>query len=154
MPRRLTRVAVTLALVASLAVLGFAGGPVAPASADGFNHRSDWLRFPAPANFSRCTVRHLTLNGKYTWLIYYQYSPYPYGHPAKPRPVELHGRYRWMDCLHSYRPRPDITFYYRHRSWIRNERTGGELEWAQDVIEGGYGTPSGRYEWGSRLIHR
>jgi hypothetical protein len=42
---------------------------------------------------------------------------------------------------------------HKHRSWIRNERTGGEVLFSQDVIEGGYGHPSGWYEWGSRLIH-
>jgi hypothetical protein len=87
-------------------------------------------------------------------LIYYQYLPDPYQHPAKTRRVRLRGRYRWLDCLHSYRPSTDIQFYYKHRSWIRNERTGGEVLFSQDVSEGGYGHGNGWYEWGSRLIHR
>jgi hypothetical protein len=153
--RRSIRALVAAALAGALLTLALsAAGPAASASADNWNRRTDSLRFPAPANYTRCTVRHIRLNGRYTWLIYYQYLPDPYQHPARTRTVRLRGRYRWLDCLHSYRPNPGIYFYYKHRSWIRNERTGGEILFSQDVSEGGYGHPSGWYEWGSRLIHR
>jgi hypothetical protein len=138
---------------AALTLALSAAGPTASASADNWNRRADYLRFPAPVNFTRCKIRHLRLNGSYTWLIYHQYSPDPSGHPYRTRTVKLHGRYRWLDCLHTYAP-PGILNYYMHRSWIRNERTGGEVLFRLDVSEDGYGTGDGRYEWGSRLIHR
>jgi hypothetical protein len=153
--RRSIRTLVAAALTGAALTLALsAAGPVAPASADNWNKRSDWLRFPAPVNFKRCKIRHITLNGRYTWLIYYQYSPDPSGHPAKSRTLPLHGRYRWWDCLRSYRPNPGIIRYYMHSSGIRNVTTGGEVNFRQEVNELGYGHGSGRYEWGSRLIHR
>ena len=153
--RRSIRTLVAAAFAGVLLTLALsAAGPVASASADNWNRRADYLRFPAPVNFKRCTIRHIQLNGRYTWLIYYQYSPDPYGHPAKSRTLPLHGRYRWWDCLRSYRPNPGIQRYYMHSSGIRNERTGGEVNFRQEVDELGYGHGSGRYEWGSRLIHR
>jgi hypothetical protein len=152
--RRSIRTLTIAALVGTALALALsAAGPVASASADNWNRRSDWLRFPAPVNFNRCTIRHIRLNGKYTWLLYYQYSPDPSGHPTRSRTLQLHGRYRWLDCLSTYSP-PGIINYYMHRSWIRNERTGGEVLYRQEVDELGYGHGSGRYEWGSRLIHR
>lgn len=130
-------------------------GPVASASADNWNRRADYLRFPAAVNFKRCKIRHIRLHGRYTWLIYAQYSPDPYGHPARTRTVRLNGRYRWWDCLRSYRPKPGIYRYYMHSSGIRNELSGGEIVFRQEVFPANNAWHDvGRYEWGSRLIHR
>ena len=138
---------------AALALALSAAGPVASASADNWNIRTDWLRFPAPVNYTNCKIRYIKVNGRYDWIVYYQWTTDPYGHPSKRRTLQLHGRYRWLDCLHSYAP-PGIIMYYMHRSWLRNERTGGEVLVKQEVDELGYGHGSGRYEWGSRLVHR
>jgi hypothetical protein len=139
---------------AALTLALSAAGPVASASADNWNVRRDWLRFPAPVDYSNCKIRHIRLNGRYDWIVYYQWTRDPYGHPSKTRTLRLHGRYRWWDCLRSYRPNPGIYRYYMHSSGIRNERTGGEVVVRQEVSEAGYGHGSGRYEWGSRLVHR
>lgn len=74
-------------------------------------------------------------------------------HPVRTRTLPLHGQYRWWDCLRSYRPNPGIYRYYMHSSGIRNERTGGEAVFRQEV-SGRNDDLDGRYEWGSRLIHR
>ena len=114
--------------------------------------RSLWS-LAVPVNYTKCMLRHTELNGRYDWIVYYQWTTHPYGHPPKTRTLQLHGRYRWLDCLHSYAP-PGIIMYYLHRSWIRNERTGGEVLVRQGVNEISYGHGSGRYEWGSMLVHR
>jgi hypothetical protein len=153
--RRSINALIATVLAGALLTLALsAAGPVASASADNWNRRADYLRFPAPVNFKRCAIRHIRLNGRYTWLIYAQYSPYPpQNHPVRTRTLPLHGRYRWWDCLRSYRPNPGILRYYMHSSGMRNERTGGEVVFRQEV-SGGYDDLDGRYEWGSRLIHR
>jgi hypothetical protein len=129
-------------------------GPVASATADNWNRRTDKLTFPAPVNYNRCTSRIIALNGRYEWLIYYQFLADPWGHPAKSRILPLRGRYRWLDCISTYSPNDWTQYYYMHRSWIRNQRTGGEVSFSQKVSEGGYGHGNGWYEWGTRLIHR
>jgi hypothetical protein len=75
---------------------------------------------------------------------------------TRPAPArQLHGRYRWLDCLHYHRLSSGTIPFYRHRSWIRNERTGGEIVFKQDLwywgIEGIAG--DGSYDWGSTLFH-
>jgi hypothetical protein len=154
-PRRSIRALAAAALTGAALTLALsAAGPVASATADNWNRRADILNFPAPVNFKRCAIRHITLNGRYTWLIYAQYSPDPsQDHPVRTRTVRLVGRYRWWDCLRSYRPNPGIQRYYMHSSGIRNELTGGEINFRQEVF-GTYDDLDGRYEWGSRLIHR
>jgi hypothetical protein len=147
--------ATTLAATAAACALS-AAGPTATASASNWNHRSDYLRFPAPVNYTRCTSRHIRLNGRYWWTLYYQHWAHPEAPEEVDRPVYLRGRYRWLDCLHHHRSSSGTIPYYRHRSWIRNERTGGEVLMKQDLwywgIEGIAG--DGSYDWGSRLFHR
>lgn len=153
--RRSINAAIAAVLAGALLTVALsAAGPVASASADNWNRRADSLRFPAPVNFKRCAIRHIRLNGRYTWLIYAQYSPnVDQYHEVRTRTVGLHGRYRWWVCLRSYRPNPGIQRYYMHSSGMRNERTGGEIVFRLEV-DGNYDKPEGRYEWGSRLIHQ
>ena len=47
-------------------------GPTATASASNWNHRSDYLMFPAPVNYTRCTQRHISPNARYWWTLYYE----------------------------------------------------------------------------------
>ena len=149
------RTLIAAALAGALLILALsAAGPVASAAADNWNRRWDILRFPAPVNFKRCKIRQIGLNGSYTWLIYAQYSPnVDLNHVVRTRMLPLHGRYRWWDCLRSYRPYPGIYRYYMHSSGVRNERTGGEAVFRQEVSSSYYDL-EGRYEWGSRLIHQ
>lgn len=146
--------ATALAVTAAACALS-AAGPTATASAETWNHRSDYLRFPAPVNYKRCTTRHLRLNGNYWWELYYRHWAHPDAPEVVYRHVYLNGRYRWLDCLHYHRSSPGTIPYYLHRSWIRNERTGGEVTYHQDLgvygIEGISG--DGSYDWGSTLRH-
>jgi hypothetical protein len=154
--RSIRALAATALAVAAAACALSAAGPTATASASNYNHRSDYLRFPAPVNYTKCTRRYITLNGKYEWSLYYQH----WAHPDAPEevyrdPLHLRGRYRWLDCLHYHRSSPGTIPFYRHRSWIRNELTGGEIEYKQDLWV--WGIPDlagdGSYDWGSRLYH-
>lgn len=53
-----------MAAIAAIAVAcALSVGPTATASASNWNHRSDYLKFPAPVNYTRCTQRHISLNG-------------------------------------------------------------------------------------------
>jgi hypothetical protein len=49
------------ALAGAARILALAAGPVASASADNWNIRRDWLRFPAPVNYTNCKLRHIQL---------------------------------------------------------------------------------------------
>jgi hypothetical protein len=156
--RRSIRAAAATALAATAAACALvAAGPTGIASASNWNHRSDYLRFPAPVNYTRCTQRHIRLNGRYWWTLYYKHWAHPEAPEEldRPLPVQLHGRYRWLDCLHYHRLSSGTIPCYRHRSWIRNERTGGEMVFKQDLwywgIEGIAG--DGSYDWGSTLFH-
>jgi hypothetical protein len=60
---------------AALALALSAVGPVASASADNWHIRRDWLRFPAPVNYTNCKIRHVQLNGRYDRIVYYIPAP-------------------------------------------------------------------------------
>lgn len=154
--RPISALTAAAALAGALLILALsAAGPVASASADNWNRRVDDLLFPAPLNYNRCTSRDIRLDGRYTWIVYDQYTRDPYGHQARTRILPLHGRYQWLDCLTSYSPGESIYPYYMHRSWITNLHTGGEVlvrMYVYPYENRWHGT--GRYEWGSRLVHR
>jgi hypothetical protein len=152
--RSLKTIAATALAVTAAACALSAAGPTATASADNWNHRSDYLRFPSPVNYTRCTSRRIRLDGNYRWTVFYQHWAHPDDQRYRDRYLQLHGVYRWLDCLHYYRSSPGTISYYKHRSWIRNEATGGEALWQQDVYE--YGVDhlgDGSYDWGSLLHH-
>jgi hypothetical protein len=148
--------ATALAVTAAACALS-AAGPTATASADNWNHRSDYLSFPAPVNYTKCTRRYITLNGRYWWTLYYKHWAHPdvWEESYRDPPVYLYGRYRWLDCLHYHRSSPGTIPFYRHRSWLRNERTGGEIEYKQDFWYWGIEDTAGDglYDWGSYLDH-
>jgi hypothetical protein len=133
--KRSIRVAAVTALAAMAVACALSVGPTATASASNWNHRSDYLKFPALVNYTRCTQRHISLNGRYWWTLYYMHWAHPDAPEEldRPLPIQLHGRYRWLDCLHYHRLSSGTIPFYRHRSWIRNERTGGEVLFTQDL---------------------
>lgn len=144
--------AAALALTAVACALS-AAGPTAPGSTEAWNHRSDYLRFPAPKDYTRCTSRRPRLSGNYRWGLYHQHWAHPDATEVVYRHINLRGVYRLIDCLHYHRSSPGAIPYYRHRSWLRNERTGGEALYQQSFfvwgIEGVAG--DGWYDWGSTL---
>jgi hypothetical protein len=155
--RRSIRAIATTAFAATAAACALsAAGASAPASAESWNHRSDYLRFPAPVNYTKCKRRYIRVDGgRYWWTLYYRHWAHLDAPEEVDRRIFLKGRYRWLDCLHYHRSSPGTIPFYRHRSWIRNERTGGEIVYRQDLwywgIDGISG--DGSYDWGSRLYH-
>jgi hypothetical protein len=144
------------AIVASalcIATLGALAGPPATASASAWNHRWDYLRFPAPIGYSKCVSRRIFLTaGTYRWRLFTAHWAHTPQTNWEPSTIGLHrGWYRWNDCLGYWErasPAP-YRYVYRHRSYLNEEATSGgsvkRVHWEQ----GRFG--DGSYHWGSAL---
>jgi hypothetical protein len=141
-----------IATAASLA------GPTTEASAASWNHRRDYLKFPAPGTYRKCVTRRIFFApGRYRWRLFAAQSGHPNDLDSTASFVHLlRGWHRWTDCLDSFeRASGPPRFIYRHHSYLDNTgHPGGPVKrvhWTIWELGERYGT--GTYHWGSTLEH-
>jgi hypothetical protein len=151
----LLAVAVAAGCIPTVASLA---GPTATASAASWNHRWDFLRFPAPRPYKKCVTRRITFApGRYRWRLFEAH----WAHQDRPDQTTssvrlLRGPHRWTDCLdHFERISGPPRFVYRHRSYLDNTAHPGgpvrRVSWGLQFLGKEFGI--GSYHWGSTLTH-